>query len=542
MTLLARFVRHFRTDSASAEHRSARLATITRPALPAVASALAVLSVWGMARMSAADEAVRPSPTTTAAKAEPSEASDSKDSSSGAFGQFLATIDDFYSQKTPSEPEQPQSAKPASETGKTGNQAAEDKAVKKETEALVHKALPPAVPQETKMVRVGRSNTRATVPRAAQPTVTKQAASEPSSVPRWARGGLLGSFFGEKEAQDDHPVEQKTQSPTPQVAQQTAPPETKRLSEAADPSHRQEAPRETGRLAKSAGAAKSWMGKMVDPLFGRDDPAELQANDRPPSRRTSVASTEGQATLPPKTRQAISPPAAPPARHTPLAYPPLNQPLAHTRPGTSRPVPRKPSLDPTVAVQFGQKYRPPAPSQTTQTQTQLAQSATPSARRAAQPPRSQTQAVTRPSSSAGDITPIVPDSLATAEPERVLPVPPVDLADVLPAVEAAASRRIAMIPDSERTPTLAEEYAQSDIEPAGPPASWNGYGTPPQTVATSKPAGLDGVAFESSINVLGLAELTGQGGKLNSTKPSTDGTPARKSPVIEVARQPRMVR
>jgi hypothetical protein len=542
MPLFAQLTHRFQPDFASAEHRAGRLATIARQALPAVTIGLTALSVWGMARMSAAEEAVRPSPPATDAKADQAETSAAVNSSRGAFGQFLSTIDDFYNQETPPEAEKPQPAKQASETGTTDDHAAEDKSVKTETEALVRDALPHTGPEETKMVRVGRSSGRASLPRASQTPLTKAEPSEQLNVPRWARGGLLGSFFGDKEAQEDHAAEQMTQSPTPHVAEPTTPPAAKQLSQTAEPGSNQEAPREAGTLARSAGAAKRWMGKMVDPLFGSDEPADRQASASPARLQAKATTADRQASLPPATHQASTSPAARPTRHMPLAYPQMNQPLAHTRPGTSRPAQRRPSMDPTVAVQFGQKYSPPAPSQPAQAQSQLAQLAPPSASQGVPSAKSQGQAVTPPSATAGDVTPIAGDDLATAAPEKVLPVSPVDLADVLPAVEAAASRRVAVVPDSERTPTLAEEYAQSDIQPAGPPASWNGYGTPPQGVATVKPPEFDGVAFESSINVLGLAELTGQAGKVNSIKPSTEGTPARRSPVVEVARQPRMVR
>jgi hypothetical protein len=527
--------------SASAEHRPGRLAPFCRLAVPAVALAWAVLTAWGPARTSVAEEATNtaaPAPEATAEQAHPSM---SEKQSGAFFGQFLETIDDFYNHDTQPEEQKSPTANHEPQTGTLGPQAIQEKSIKEETEALVRDALPQPQPQESqesKASPVGRASNRVVQigPKSSPSKVP--VADQQSGAPRWARGGLLGSLFGDDQPQEDQAAERMAQRPT----QQAAPPSMPQPS-LADRSNRQ-VPSDNSRMAaKPAGAAESWMSKLVSPLFKRPEPTEQQAS--------APSVTTHQPSASPITRQASTPPATRPVRHMPMAHPEVNQPLARSRPDAVWPAHSNPSMEPSVAIQFGQKDRRSTPSHAAQSEMQLAQSAPPSARQgqvaqSAPPAQPRGNVMTGPRSATDDITPIVEGQVATtapptATPESALSAPPVDLTDVLQTVEATTSH-VAAMPTPERTPTLADEYAHAETGPAEPPTKRSDMFSPEASDGLLQELNIASIQFASSSGVLGLAELTNQGGNVNSTKPSTEGGPVGRPPAIEVARQPRLVR
>jgi hypothetical protein len=447
-----------------------------------------VLVAWGLVCTSLADDATSSSAPVPEAKAEQAGDTASESESGGFIGQFMGTIDDFYSHPTPAKSHESRTADHDPQTGTSLPPTVLEKSAQDESAAPARDASTPPKSQETKSSRVARTSTRVAPPRQDPSMASKPATAQRSAAPRWAQGGLLESLWGDEEPQDP-PAGRVAQRPTQQAVSPSLPQPSQ-----TDNSYRQSSP-DGGRMtAKTAGAATKWMNKMVSPLFGKDEPTERQASTPPP------------------------PP--PPARRTPIEHPAVNQPLARTRTVPTRPAPRKPTMEPSVAIQFGHTNRQPTPSHSAQAEMQLAQTA-------------------RPKATASDIMPIVEGREAA---ERSLAVSSVDLADMLPSVAAAETSRLVVVPGNKRTPTLADEYRYMASGPAGPPTSRSENPSTPAADAPLQPSDIAAIKFASSIDVLGLAELTGQTRKVDSTKPNTEGGPVGRTPAIEVAKQPRLVR
>lgn len=390
------------------------------------------------------------------------------DERTGLFGQFLDTLDGFYDQDRSAKERKP------TESGKI------------------------VVLQQPRGMKADRVASSSPTDRtdAGRTSGTSATAHRSTRDKKSSNGGLLGSFFGSDRGEGDsrQPAMPRAASPV------AAPPASRHATSSANSGqrpaasgNRRHAPSDGRSMAQQNRPQTSWMKRMLWPFNGSDAPATRSRTAKQPQSRTAKQ---------PQT----------------AARPRVSEPVAQThsepvRRVRERPVRVRPSLVPSVAIEFAQAtdLSPTGP----ETNTQVAKSKVSEKYDRAPQPSPQS-------------------SVTVREPT---------LADVTPIADETHTIRVAARGpeiEEERTPTLAEEYAKSEIRVAVPPPDRTDHYPSPRNVAPIRTSDYASVQFESSVDALGLAQSMNDFQNGPSRKPSTGGRSSL--PEVRMARQPGMVR
>jgi hypothetical protein len=324
-------------------------------------------------------------------------------------------------------------------------------------------------------------------------TGTRRSTTDKSS----SNGGLLGSFFG-KDGDEEQPT-----IPTPPAPLYGASPRSTGQQPASS-GNRRPAPSDGRSMAQQNQPKESWMKKLWP--FARNDAPETrprtaerpQTAARPAERPQTVARPVER----PQTaaRSRVSEPVA----QTRSAPTPYSEPMRRVRERTAR---VRPSLEPNVAIEF-------AP-----------------AAELAPEPEIDAQLAKSDVSERFESAP-TPSSVSVREPTPA-DITPID--DETHTIRVATGRPV----EEKRTPTLAEEYAKTEIRVASPPDRTDQVASP-RCDAPLLPSEYASVPFESSVDALGLAQSMNEFQRRLARKPSTSETSGRAE--VRTAKQPGMVR